>query len=108
MPGTEPLSQILGRLDHIDDTLNTLLLDVTAPPRAGNPGGLLARQAAVEGEIAHLMRLIKDLETASKDLQAAPGKSALNWSDRLAMMGLASLVSALAGTVGYHLQGGIK
>lgn len=93
-PATHDSDAIMAKLD-------TILEALMGNPRPGSAPGLIRRMEASEVDRADIRRILLELQSAVRVLEAAPGKSALTWTDRIALaiitMGLAG-VGSLVGT----------
>lgn len=90
-------------LQRIESLLHQLIEDVSAPPRNGQPGGLLTRMKETEDDRAELRRLIEQMRRRLDALEAAPGKAALSWWDRVGLALLGITISGIAGLIGAQL-----
>lgn len=103
MADTEVFQAALARLEG---KIDTLIEDVSAPPRNGQAGGLLFRVKEGEDAQEEMRALLVELRRRLEALEAAPGKAALSWWDRvgLALLGLA--LTGIAGLIGAHIGRG--
>lgn len=103
MPETFPWAESLARLES---KIDQLIEDVNAPPRHGEPGGLLVRQGKSEEALERLARALDDVMRRLELIESTPGKTALTWWDRVGLALLMTLLTGVSGLVGATLTRG--
>lgn len=96
---------ILEKLDQMLEQQDILTEALLGSPRPGSPPGLIRRMDESERDRSDLRRLLSDLTSDVRALQAAPGKAAMSWWDRAGLALLGLVLSAIGAMVGATLKG---
>lgn len=102
---TEALEATLQR---IEDKLDRLSEDVNAPPRHGEPGGLLVRQEKTDTTLDRILSTLEELRRRIEALEATPGKTAITWWDRVGLGILGLVLTAIGGVIGAQYAGHVR
>ena len=91
---------------QLDEKLDAILEALQGSMRPGSAPGLLQRMGATEIDRAELRRQIAELTLSVRALEAAPGRAALSWLEKLALAILSLALGGLGVLVGRVASGG--
>lgn len=97
------LAQLAAKLDLVIESQEEIRTALVGSLSPGSPPGLLRRMDASELDRADLRRQLAELCLAVRALEAAPGRAALSWADRIALAVITMGLAGLGAIVGrYH------